>query len=347
MSKSIEAVVGLDIGDRTIAVCAVSPADGRVMERATVATERAAIERFLAGRRRLRVVMETGTHAPWIARLLEAAGHEAVVADARRVKLITESGRKTDRRDAELLARLGRSDLGLLAPVRVRSEQTQRERALLRLRDAAVRARSSAITAVRGVVKSSGQRLPACDADGFATKTRDHVPSALRGELETMLELIAQLTRTIRQYDGQVETVLRERHAQTRERMDQVTGVGPLTALAVITAIEDPRRFQDGRQMAAYLGLVPRVHQSGASDPRLGISKAGDAYARRLLVSAAHYILERGPDTDLRRWGLALEARWGPRTRKRAAVAVARKLAVLLWRLWTSGERYVPLHVAA
>lgn len=347
MSKSINAVVGFDVSDRTISVCVLAAGSGDVLERRSVATEREAVTRFLSEWPRLRVVLETGTHAPWIARLVEKLGHEAVVADARRIKLITQSRRKTDRRDAELLARLGRSELDLLQPVRVRSEQSQQERALLRTRDAVVRMRSLAINEVRDLVKTDGSRLPGCDADSFARKVREHLPTALRSALEPMLALIEEHTRTIRGYDRQIESILAERHGEVRALLDQVAGVGPLTALAVITAVEDPHRFEDGRQMAAYLGLTPRINQSGQSDPSLPISKAGDSYARRLLVSAAHYILERGPDTDLKRWGLGLERRWGPKTRRRAAVAVARKLAVLLWRLWAKAERYIPLRSAA
>lgn len=347
MSKSIDRVVGFDVGDRRVEVCELRMSDGAVTRRHKLPTSREALEPWLAAQVRLRVVMETGTHAPWIARAAAAAGHEVIVADARSVELITKSRKKTDRRDAEMLARLGRSDEELLRPAYVRCEQTQRERALLRLRDGLVRARSLQINALRGVMKTDGCPLEACDADSFSRRARGAMDASWLALAGPSLEAIEELTRQIRSYDRQIETIAQQRHGQALERITQPDGVGTLTAMALITAVEDPSRFRSGREMAAYLGLVPRRSQSGESDPDLGITKEGDRYARRLLVSAAHYVLERGPDTDLKRWGLALEQRWGPKTRKRAAVAVARKLTVLLFRLWVGGQRYEPLRDAA
>ena len=346
MEHSIDRVVGFDIGDRRVEVCEVALASGEVLRRHKLATCRTALEPWLAAQPRARIVMETGTHAPWIARAARAAGHEVIVADARSVELITKSRQKTDRRDAETLARLGRSDEKLLRPAHVRSEQAQRERALLRLRDGLVRARSLQINALRGVMKTDGCPLGACDADSFARRAREAMDASWLALAGPSLESIEELTRQIRSYDRQIETIAKERHLQAHARITQPDGVGTLTAMALITAVEDPRRFQSGHQMAAYLGLVPRRSQSGERDPDLGITKEGDRYARRLLVSAAHYVLERGPDTDLKRWGLGLEQRWGPKTRKRAAVAVARKLTGLLYRLWIAGTRYEPLRHA-
>ena len=167
MRQSIDRVIGFDIGDRRIEVCVIAMSDGAVLRREKLATQRSAVEQWLAGERPARIVMETGTHAPWIARLAERAGQEVIVADARRVKLITQSSRKTDRRDAEFLARLGRSDLGLLVVAHVRSERAQQVRGILRLRDALVRSRASLINALRGVSKTDGHALPSCDAESW------------------------------------------------------------------------------------------------------------------------------------------------------------------------------------
>ena len=121
-------------------------------------------------------------------------------------------------------------------------------------------------------------------------------------------------------------------------------GVGVLTALAYVLTLEEPTRFQNSRAVGAYLGLRPRRHDSGARKPQLRITKAGDSHVRRLLVGAAQYNLgPHGPDSSLRRWGLALSERGGKNAKKRAVVAVARKLAVLLHRLWVTGEVYEPL----
>ena len=347
MRQSIDRVIGFDIGDRRIEVCVVAMADGAVLRREKLATQRSAVEQWLASEPPARIVMETGTHAPWIARAAQRAGQQVIVADARRVKLITESSRKTDRRDAEFLARLARSDLGLLSPVHVRSERAQQVRGILRLRDALVRSRSALINALRGVSKTDGHALPSCDAESFARRAWEALPTAARGAAKPLLAAVLRLTREIRRYDRELERIARQEYSQATARLEQVAGVGVLTALAVATAVEDPLRFRNARQMAAYFGLVPRLEQSGQADPKLGISKEGDRTTRRLLVSAAHYVLERGPDTDLKRWGLGLEARWGPKTRKRAAVAVARKLVGLLRRLWISGAAYRPLRTEA
>ena len=346
MSKNTDRVVGFDVGDRRIEVCVVSLGSGELLAREKVPTRREELERWLAAAPCSRIVLETGTHAPWIARAAEAAGHEVIVADARSVEMITKSRKKTDRRDAEMLARLGRSDQALLRPVHVRSVTTQRQRALLRMRDALVRARAQQINCVRGVMKTEGRPLESCGSEAFAARVRETVHASWRGALEPQLAAVDALSEQIRAYDLMLHAIAERDHAPAIERVSQPDGVGTLTALALILAVEDPRRFKSGREMSAYLGLVPRRRQSGESDPNLGISKEGDAYARRLLVSAAHYVLERGPDSDLKRWGLALESRWGPKTRKRAAVAVARKLAVLLWRLWIDGRRYEPLRHA-
>ena len=130
--------------------------------------------------------------------------------------------------------------------------------------------------------------------------------------------------------------------------MRQVKGVGPITALAYVLTLENPELFAKSREVGPYLGLVPKQEDSGESQPQLGISKTGDTMVRKLLVGSAQYILGPfGPDTDLRRYGLRLCERGGKNAKKRAAVAVARKLAVLLHRLWVSGEVYEPLGYAS
>ena len=130
--------------------------------------------------------------------------------------------------------------------------------------------------------------------------------------------------------------------------MRQVKGVGPITALAYGLTLENAEHFAKSRAVGPYLGLVPKQEDSGESQPQLGISKAGDTMVRKLLVGSAHYILGPfGPDTDLRGYGLRLCERGGKNAKKRAAVAVARKLAVLLHRLWVSGEVYEPLGYAS
>jgi transposase len=289
----------------------------------------------------MRIVVETGTHTAWVARLLERLGHEVVVADARRLRFIFESDRKDDRTDAQMLARVGRLDAGLLHPVRLRAAKADEHLAVVRARDTLVEARTKLVNCVRGIVKRSGQRLPRTSTDAFARKVRDQIPAELKLALEPMLDAIEGATASIRAYDETLERLCEEHEATKLLR--QVSGVGPVTALAFVLTIDDPRRFRKSRQVGPFLGLVPRRDASGQTDRQLGITLAGDKLVRRLLIGSAHYILGPfGPDTDLRRWGLARSG-GGKNAKKRVVVAVARRLAVLLHRLWVTGAEYRPL----
>jgi transposase len=292
----------------------------------------------------MRVVIETGTHSPWVSRVVTEAGHECVVANARKVQLITANKRKRDKVDARLLARLGRADVTLLHPIRHRSQQTQLHRTWLLARDAAVRSRTQLINHMRGIAKSLGERLPASGADAFATKVAESLPPLLAPVLAPLLPLVAQLTDTIHQYDRELSALARQ-HYPIVERLQQVKGVGPITALAYVLTLEDPKRFRRSRTVGAYLGLVPAIHESGEQEPQMHITKEGDVMLRRLLVSAAQYILGRfGADCDLRRHGQKIAARGGKTAKKRAVVAVARKLAVLLHKLWNDQVDYDALY---
>jgi transposase len=333
--------VGFDVGDRYTYFHVLDRA-GDFVEEGRLPTTPAALERRFTGCGRLRVVLETGAHSPWLSRLLTRLGHEVIVANARRVQLISASVSKCDRLDAETLARLGRLDPALLAPVRHRTAETQQHLALIRARDALVRTRTLLVNHVRGAVKAIGARLPACSAHSFATKVGDHVPAELHDALAPLLETIRTLGQQIRGYDAAIERLAATAHPETAP-LRAVSGVGALTALCYVLTLEDPARFRTSRAVGSYLGLRPRRDQTGASDPQLRITKAGDPLLRRLLVGSAQYILGPfGPDTDLRRWGQRLAARGGKNAKKRAVVAVARKLAVLLHHLWVTGAVYEP-----
>jgi transposase len=289
-----------------------------------------------------RVALETGTHSPWVSRLLEEVVERVYVANARKVRLIHQNPHKNDRLDARVLARLVRFDPELLEPVRHRSEGAQADMAVLQARDRLVRARSAMVNTVRSLLKSSGLRAPSCSTESFAKRVQAAIPDLLRPALGPLVETIAELTRQIRAYDAQIEAVC-ERYPVT-ERFQAISGVGPVTALAYTLVIEDPHRFRKSRQVGSYVGLTPRRDQSGQSDPQLRITKAGHGFLRQLLVSAAHYILGPfGPDCALRRWGLAKAGTGDNRAKKKAVVAVARKLAVLMHAMWITGQCYDPL----
>jgi transposase len=294
----------------------------------------------------MRIAIEAGTHSPWVSRLLERLGHQLLVANARKLKLIYAEGLKNDRLDAQNLARLARLDPKLLAPLKHRGETSQTHLAIVRSREALIEARAKLINHVRGTVKSFGARLPKCSSPTFHKKVGGYVPELLKPALEPLLETIASMTESIREYDRKLESVASKLYPETK-LLQQVHGVGTLTALAFVLTLEDPSRFEASRAVGAYLGVVPSKDQSGERDPQKRISKRGNGLLRKLLVGSAHRILGPfGEDSDLRRHGLKIAERGGKNAKKRAVVAVARKLSVLLHRLWVSGEVYEPLYNA-
>ena len=344
-SEQAKVTVGLDLGDRYCQICVLDET-GDVTEEGRVATKPEAIRRRFFGADPLRIVLEAGTHSPWISRLLAELGHDVIVANPRKLRLIYQNDSKSDRVDAEYLARVGRLDPALLAPLAHRAAETQSDLALVRSRNALVRARTRLISHARGLTKSLGSRLPSCSSDVFARKAGPCVPEELAPALAPVLDIIQNLSEEIRALEKKIDDMAKERYPETA-LLSQVPGVGTLTATVYVLTVEDPQRFPKSRSVGSYLGLRPRQASSGSLEPQLRITKAGDDHLRWLLVSAAHYILGPfGPDSDLRRWGLALAAQGGKRGKKRAVVAVARKLSVLLLRLWRTGEIYEPLRNA-
>jgi transposase len=336
----------LDLGDKYSYLCLIDTESGEVIEEGRLRTTPEAFERRFASERALRIAIEAGTHSPWASRVLEECGHEVLVANARKLRLIYANKQKTDEIDAENLARLARVDPKLLYPLKHRGEDSQAHMALIRSRQALIGCRTQLVNHVRGAVKSFGARLPKCPARSFHNRAPEHIPEALCAALGPILEQIGSLTERIRQYDRKLETIAKEHYPET-ELLRQVEGIGPLTALTFVLTLEDPHRFEKSRSVGAYLGLVPATSQSGERDPQKRISKEGDEMLRRLLVGSAHYILGPfGGTSDLRRHGEKIASRGAKNAKKRAAVAVARKLAVLLHRLWVSGEVYEPLYNA-
>lgn len=330
--------IGLDVSDRDSKVCVLDE-DGEVIEESVIRTTRRSIQSRFKGRERLRVVLETGVHANWLHDELESLGHEVIVANARRVRAISEADHKNDRNDAERLARLGRADVRLLSPVDPRCLEARKDLEVMRARRVAVEMRTKLVNHVRGVTKSMGMRLPKASTETFH---KLELPSELGGELAPLMELIRSTSATIEAYDEQL-AALEKKYPQAGA-LRQIKGVGPITSVCYVLTIGDPKRFEDSRQVAAYLGLTPGQKQSGASDPQQRITKSGDRMLRSLLVENAHYILRaRSPDTALKRFGLRLARRGGKGAKARAVVATARKLSVLLLALWKTGEVYEPL----
>jgi transposase len=332
--------VGLDLGDRHSQVC-VLDASGSIVEESRIPTTLTGVRRYFSARSRWRVVLEVGTHSPWVSRLVREHGHEVLVANPRKFRLICHADRKSDRLDAEALARAGRSDPTLLCPIQHRGAEAQRDLVLVRSRATAVRARSQLIACVRGLVKSVGGRLPGSSSERFP-KLISELPEDLRDRVAPLMGSIAELTGTIGAYDRKIAEVATSRYAETQV-LQTVPGVGPVTALTYVLTLEDPSRFARSRDVGPYLGLSNGRKQSSDRDPQLPITKAGDPYLRQLLVGSANYLLGPfGPDCALRRWGQKLAARGGKNAKKRATVAVARKLAVVLHRMWVTNAAFAP-----
>jgi transposase len=270
-------------------------------------------------------------------------GHEVIVAHARNVRLIGESRRKDDRLDARTLARLVRIDPQLLSPVKHRSAKAQADLTVIRARASLVRARTALVNTARGLTKSYGQRLRGCSPRNLDTEKAQALSPELQAALGPLLQALEALSERIAEYNQQIESIAQQSYPQTA-LLKQVKGVGTLIALTYMLTLEDPHRFRKSRDAGCYAGLQPGRRNSGQSEPQMHISKEGDPYLRTLLVQGAHHILGPfGADSDLRRWGLRLAERGGKSGKKRAIIATARKLAVLLHRLWVSGEVYEPL----
>ena len=337
--------VGVDLGDKWSNYC-VMGLDGETLTEGELPTAQQEFCEFFSALAPARVVMEVGTHSAWARDAVAACGHEVLVANPRQMEGPKRRKRKNDRIDAHKLARVGRSDPQSLFPIWHRSAEVRRDLLALRARDALVAVRTELINSVRGLVKSQGGRLPKCSTRSFAKKIESELPAEARELLLPLVQVVETVSHSIEVYDGKIEELATKKYPHT-SLLRQVKGVGPLTSLAYVLTLENPDRFAKSREVGPYLGLVPKQEDSGDRQPQLRVSKMGDMMVRRLLVVSAQYIIGPfGPDTELRRYGLRLCEHGGKNAKKRAVVAVARKLAVLLHKLWVSGEVYEPLRHA-
>ena len=341
--SQLRLTIGLDLGDRNSCYCVLDET-GHIQVEQRLRTNAKALQEVFSAMPRSRIALEIGTHSPWISRLLSELGHEVIVANARKVRLIAESRKKDDRMDAQTLARLARIDPELLYPVKHRSAQAQADLTLIRARAGLVRARTGLVNSTRGLAKSYGERLRGCNVRNMNPEKAESLSPELQAALEPLLNAIESLSERIVEYNERIENLAQQSYPQVA-LLKQIKGVGTLIALTYILTLEDPHRFRQSRDAGCYLGLQPGRRNSSQSEPQMHISKEGDPYLRTLLVQGAQHILGPfGIDCDLRRRGLKLAERGGKSGKKRAIVATARKLAVLLHHLWVSGEVYEPLH---
>ena len=325
--------VGIDLHQKYSEICELSE-EGKVLCRRQIPTTETGLRKFFGRRNPRHVVLETGGLTAWVYRLLTKLGHEVVVVQPRRVRLIAESTLKTDSIDAEILARLSRFDPELLPQVYQRSEDGQRLRGRLRVRAALVKSRTALINTVRGLLRSHGYRVGSSTSVRFVERFADaKIPQEMRQMLDPLLEALVTLNTQILDLETELKQLTREDELMTR--LQSIPGVGPLVSLAFVGWMDRPDRFKDSRDVGACLGLRPSIHSSGGHVHHGSITREGDSEMRRLLVQAAHASLRCRQDSALKRWSEQLIDRRG---KGKALVAVARKISVLLHHLWVSGE---------
>ena len=334
--------IGIDLGDRKSHICVLDAA-GEIVEESRIATTPKTLRARFEGLARTRIAFEVGTHSAWVSELLGELGHDVIVANARKLRMIFQSDSKNDRLDAEQLARVARMDTKLLYPIKHRNRCARADLSVMRSRNVLVETRTRVVNHIHGVLKSFGHRVKKYAAPGFHRQVADQIPDELKPALQPLLEMLASIAERVSSYDREIVRLSTKTYPETA-LLSQVDRVGPITALRYVLTIEDPKRIEKSRNVGAYLGLRPKQRQSGQRDPELRITKAGDRELRRLLVQCSQQILGPfGKDSDLRRWGLELASRGRATAKKKAVIAVARKLAVLLHRLWLTGEVYEPL----
>lgn len=334
--------IGIDLGDKNSDVCVLEQA-GAVSREFRLGMKEADVRAYFSKIGRSRVAIEAGGQSRWVAEVIEKCGHEVYVSNTRKVPYIHDSDDKHDPGDAYKLAELVHFKPRLLHPIRQRSQEIQADLSWIRAREVLVESRTQLVNAVRGISKAFGERLAKCSTEAFTGKLAEQIPAVIRGAVAPLLETIDHLNEQIRYYDQMEEHMARQRYPKYW-LLEQGDGVGVHTALSYMLTLGDPGRFEKSRMVGCFLGMRPKKKDSGSSQPQLGITKAGDAYLRKTLVNCAHSILGvHGKDSDLRRFGQRICARGGKNAKKRAVIAVARKLSVLLHRLWVGGEAYEPL----
>ncbi len=337
----MQVTVGIDLGDEWSQCCFLNK-EGEIIAECRVRTTREAMQGRFGKLQPAVIAMEVGAHSRWLSLELQRMGHDVIVANARELRAISGSDRKSDRVDAEKLARYARVDRKILRGIQHRSEEAQVDLLAIRGRAALVKMRTQIVNGMRGMVKSYGYRLPKCAAEEFAQQAKGLIPAQLKEPLEPLRQALEQVQKQIDIYEQRIKKLATEKYVETNQ-LRQPWGVGEITSLCYVLTIEDKTRFEKSRDVGCYLGLRPRRSQSSGYDPELRITKAGDCSLRSLLVECAQRVIsKKAPDSALKRFGLRLAARGKKNAKKRAIVAVARKLAILLHKLWVTGEVYEP-----
>lgn len=329
--------VGLDVSKEQTSYC-VKDKTGATLAEGKVETHPDAIFEMLKAETLCpeRVVLETGSMSGWLQRHLAALSMPVICVDARQAHAVMKlQPNKTDASDAAVLAELART--GFYRQVALKSENAQERRSLLKARDQVVKQRRDIDNTLRGLLRSFGIRLPK-GVGGFVARVRmqltEHPNLAIVAE--PLLDVRRSLDQSLDKLDREVGR--RVKADPVCRRLMSVPGVGPVTALCFVSTIDDPTRFTKSRTVGAYLGLTSRRHQSGEMDYSGRISKRGDSLLRKYLYEAAHCLLTSVRRAcSLKSWARRVQKRAG---HKKACVALARKLAVLLHRLWQNGATF-------
>lgn len=328
--------IGIDLHDEYSQICVMTLQREIVME-ARIPTTRGAYRSFFAARTPSVVVMEAGPHATWVRELLRELGHEVVVCHPRRVRLIAESRNKNDQVDAELITRLSLSDLDLLRPIQQRTTETLADRSLIRARATLVDTQTRLKTTLRGLVKPFGVRLGGGNSRMLEDLAGAALPPQVRLSTDCLLATLATVAAQLRELDDQIDQL--NAKYEVTENFRTIPGVGPLVAITYTLAINNPDQFKRG-DIGPFVGLTPANRSSaGKKLPPSDRGRPGDRYLRDLLVQSAWSLMNSRSESDLAKWGRSLKERIGG---KKAAVAVARKIAELMHHLWICNERFVP-----
>jgi transposase len=328
--------IGFDLGKVSSQVCILTE-DGELIER-RIRTDRDHFDELLGSRPRARILIETSTESEWVARHLEGLGHEVVIADTNFAPMYATRSRKvkTDKRDARTLAEACR--LGAYRPAHRTSDRQRHVRAQLAVREAMVRTRSRYISLISTLLRRDGLRVAPGHSAGFLKRlARVVLTEALREEIAPLVLLLEAVNEQIKAADERLAALARE--DKVVARLCTAPGVGPVTAASFVSTLDDAGRFDGPKQARAYLGLVPSERSSGERQQRGHISKAGPGRARYMLVEAAWTILRRrgAANARLHDWAAGIAARRGSRV---AVVALARKLAGILYAMWRDGTEF-------
>jgi transposase len=332
--------IGIDVHKNSCQVCILTE-DGRLVER-RIKTERSSLSAMFGDRPRARILIESSTESEWVARLLEELSHEVVVADPNFAPMYATRSKKvkTDKRDARTLCEACR--LGAYRPAHRTSDRQRNVRAHLAVRETLVRTRAKYISLIGALARREGCRIPTGISRSFAARVEQaELPRHVLMQIEPLLIMLKSLNEQIKLADEKVAEIVKD--DEVVKRLTSVPGVGPVTATTYAATLDGAARFRDAKQVRSYLGLVPREHSSGEKQHRGRISKAGNGRARSLLVEAAWALLRwKTPKTQgLHEWAMRIAARRGKAT---AVVALARKLAGILFALWRDGTEFDPGH---